>query len=171
MLNGLTIQLSQNAQIQIGNLSTQKASTPFYIYNFSHEHISKNSVKTQLLKRRFIFQGCLFEHIFAFENSCWNMKYIFAFSIWFLNLVFPIKLFIIIFQKNQTFLKSSGGERERLLSRLHTQHRARCRVRSHYLRIMTWAETRSWMLNQPSHPDTSQKNFWKLCYKWNIGIS
>lgn len=96
----LTIQLSQNTQIQIGNLSTRKASTPFNIYNFSHEHISKNSVKTQLLKLRFIFQGCLFEHIFAFENSCWNMKYIFAFSIWFLNLVFPIKLFIIIFQKN-----------------------------------------------------------------------
>ena len=41
---------------------------------------------------------------------------------------------------------------ERILSRLHTQYRAGCRVQSHNPEIMTQVEIKSWTLNQPSHP-------------------
>ena len=44
-------------------------------------------------------------------------------------------------------------ERERILKRLQAQHRAWHRAWSHHPEIMTWAEIKSWTVNQLSHPD------------------
>ena len=41
--------------------------------------------------------------------------------------------------------------RERILSRLHSQHRAQCGVQSHDREIMTWAKIESQTLNWLSH--------------------
>ena len=43
-------------------------------------------------------------------------------------------------------------ERERILNRLHTQHRAQHRARSHNSQIMTWAKIKSQTLNWLSKP-------------------
>ena len=41
------------------------------------------------------------------------------------------------------------------LSRLHPQHRAQCGAWTHDPEIDTWAEIKSWIPNQLSHPDTT----------------
>ena len=60
-------------------------------------------------------------------------------------------LLLIYFEKE----RKSGGkrqrERERILSRLHTQHRAPCGARSHDTGITTSAEIKSQTLNRLSH--------------------
>ena len=57
----------------------------------------------------------------------------------------------------------AGRERERvsewILTRLHAQHRVQLPSWSHDPGIMTWAEIKSLMLNQLSHPDAPQHNF------------
>ena len=50
-----------------------------------------------------------------------------------------------------------GRNRERILSRLHAQHRAWCRAWSHDPDVMTWAEIKSWTLNQLSHPSAPKR--------------
>ena len=51
-------------------------------------------------------------------------------------------------------MSGKGRGRERILSKLHAQHRAQSGVPSHGREIMTGAEIKSWMLNQLSHPGT-----------------
>ena len=51
--------------------------------------------------------------------------------------------------------KGAGGE----TSRLYTEHGAYCSVLSHDPKNMTWAETKSLMLNSLSHPDTPPIKF------------
>ena len=46
------------------------------------------------------------------------------------------------------------GERERISSRFRTDHRAQSWAQFHDPKIMTRAETKSWMLNRLSHPGT-----------------
>ena len=72
--------------------------------------------------------------------------------------------------------------RERILSNLHTQHRAQYRAWSHDPEIMTWVEIKSQALNHLSHPGApepifictntsifkwgrSQQTFW-ACFSW-----
>ena len=58
-----------------------------------------------------------------------------------------------------------GRGRERMSSRLHAQHRALYGAGSHNPEIMTWAETKSQMPNQLSHPGAPQnKSFFKRFY-------
>ena len=44
------------------------------------------------------------------------------------------------------------GERERIPSRLHAQHRAQHGTQSHNSKLMTWAKIKNQMLNWLSHP-------------------
>ena len=53
-------------------------------------------------------------------------------------------LFFILF----LFFKGEVAEGERILSKLHAQRRAQHGARSHNCEIMTWAETKSWLLNR-----------------------
>jgi len=55
--------------------------------------------------------------------------------------------------------RGRGRRRERILSRLHVQHRAWRGARSHDPEIMTWAKIKSQMLNRLSHPGTPLKDF------------
>ena len=58
----------------------------------------------------------------------------------------------LFFFKREGLMWGEGRGKERILRRLHTQNRAWCRARFHNPEIMTWAEIKSWTLNQLSHP-------------------
>ena len=53
------------------------------------------------------------------------------------------------------------GEWERISNRFHAEHRAWHGVHFHNPEIVTWAETKSWMLNQLSHPGVPGTNYLK----------
>ena len=59
--------------------------------------------------------------------------------------------------------ESEQGEKQsrRGIRRLHTEHRAQSGARSWDPEIITWTETKSWMLNWLSHSGTSRKLFKK----------
>ena len=61
---------------------------------------------------------------------------------------------IYIWKKMGVSRGEGQKEKERILSRLHTQRRARCRAWSHNPGIMTWPKIKSRMLNRLSHPGT-----------------
>ena len=73
-----------------------------------------------------------------------------------------LQLLISIFKKDFTYLfqrqrekervrRDIGGGRKNLKQTLHWAW-SPVGAQSHNHKIMTWAETKSWMLNQPSHP-------------------
>ena len=66
---------------------------------------------------------------------------------------FSVCLFVHVFEKERECKCRRGikGERERILSRLHTQHRAQCSALSHGCEIMTWAKIKSQMFHRLSH--------------------
>ena len=64
-----------------------------------------------------------------------------------------------------------GAEEERILSRLHAQHRAWPRTWSHNPEIFTWAETRNRTLKWLSHPSALRVILHSIdgfCYSLNI---
>ena len=64
--------------------------------------------------------------------------------------------------------RGGGNRRERILSRLHAHHGARCRAQSHNPEIMTWAKVKSWTLNQLSHSGILGKSLYRGLYALNI---
>ena len=68
-------------------------------------------------------------------------------------LLFFKDLFILEREREQAVGRSRGKGRENISSRLYTEHGAQCGFQSHNPEIMTWAKTKSQLLNQISHPD------------------
>ena len=58
--------------------------------------------------------------------------------------------YFCVFERDRGWARGVGGgaEEERILSRLHAQHRAWLGAQSHDHEIMIWAEIKSQMLNQ-----------------------
>ena len=69
-----------------------------------------------------------------------------------------LKMFIY-FETESMQKWERGKERERIPSRLHTQHRVQRGAWPHDLRITTWAEIKSQTLNWLSHPGAPRKCF------------
>ena len=73
-----------------------------------------------------------------------------------------IYLEVLFFKKNYLFILGEKGRRrgrERIPSRLPTEHRAQCRAQPHVPGIMTWVETKLRMLNWLSHPGAPSVHF------------
>ena len=84
--------------------------------------------------------------------------YLWLYCLILLNETFLLPFFFFFFFLRFTlFLERApkqGREKEgeKILSRLHAQHRAQRGTWSHDPGIMTWAEIKSWTLNQLSYP-------------------
>ena len=62
-----------------------------------------------------------------------------------------------------SFVEREGwGGGNRILSRLHTQHKAEHEAQAHIREIMTWAKIRSRTLNGLNHPGTSTFSFFEV---------
>ena len=61
-----------------------------------------------------------------------------------------LKLFI--WEREKEREDSRGRNTGKRISRLPTEHRAQCGTQSHGPEVMTWAATKSWMVNPLSHP-------------------
>ena len=70
------------------------------------------------------------------------------------------RIFFFFFQYMKCIVKW-----ERILSRLHTQHRAQCGAQSHDPGIMPWANVKSWTLHWLSHPGAS---LWGNLIDWTV---
>lgn len=72
--------------------------------------------------------------------------------------------FFFILEIEHEWGEGQGGEGEKILSRLHAQHGPRHGARSHYPGIMTWAEIKSRIFHQLSHPGTLRKKLFDKHY-------
>ena len=87
-----------------------------------------------------------------------NEFFFFAFSDVYVLALFvsSAHVFFVYFREAECESREERGRRgrERILSRLHAQHRAPHAIVSHDSEIMTWAEIKNWMLNWLSQPGT-----------------
>ena len=67
---------------------------------------------------------------------------------------FFFKNFYLFEREREQGVKQREWEKERISSRLCAEHRAQLGVWSQEPEIMTWTKTKSWTLNQLSHPGT-----------------
>ena len=116
----------------------------------SNEHIrfQKNTIYTHYLAFKLSWrpEQCSSKIMYNENESSLLKK-----ALWRGNQTFK-NIYLLTWERERARTSRGEGEKERILSRFHSQHGVQCRAQSHDPGIMTWAEIMNQRLNQLSHP-------------------